>query len=172
MKRNKGMNVGKLMILTALLIILGGCGNTGTQGTMQGQSNEETKLSEDTVHDEADQREETALAANTSAASTEVAVEEPEELAAEFDPNTDYDKYALVYYIIEDIDARFVATVSARDDGSEYEVHCSVDGEEQVVTVDKDLSVVSDKTGNLSYDAPLIAKKAIDADKWIEIEKD
>ena len=96
---------------------------------------------------------------------------EPEELTAEFSPNAEYDKYTVVYYIVEDIDARFTATVSAMDDGSEYEVHCSIDGEEQTVTLDKDLKVTDDKTGNMSYDAPIIVQKAIDADNWTKIEK-
>ena len=96
---------------------------------------------------------------------------EPEEPVAEFSPNAEYDKYTLVYYIVEDIDARFTATVSAMDDGSGYEVHCSIDGEEQTVTLDKDLKVTDDKTGNMSYDAPIIVQKAIDADNWTKIEK-
>ena len=96
---------------------------------------------------------------------------EPEELTAEFSPNAEYDKYTLVYYIVEDIDARFTATVSAMDDGSGYEVHCSIDGEEQIVTLDKDYKVTDDKTGNMSYDAPIIVQKAIDADNWTKIEK-
>ena len=96
---------------------------------------------------------------------------EPEEPVAEFSPNAEYDKYTLVYYIVEDIDARFTATVSAMEDGSRYEVHCSIDGEEQIVTLDKDHKVTDDKTGNMSYDAPLIVQKAIDADNWTKIEK-
>ena len=110
--------------------------------------------------------------ANTGATETETAAQtEPEELVAEFEPNTEYDKYTLVYYIVEDIDARFTATVSAMDDGSEYEVRCSVDGEEQTVTLDKDLQITEDKTGNMSYDAPIIVQKAIDADNWTKVEE-
>ena len=95
---------------------------------------------------------------------------EPEELAVEYSPNKEYDRYTQVYYIVEDIDARFTATVSAMDDGSKYEVHCSIDGEEQIVTLDKDLKVTDDKTGKMSYDAPIIVQKAIDADNWTKIE--
>jgi len=169
--------MGKLRYNLLLVLIVGitlicGCGNGGAQPA-ENEKKEESEVPQETPPAEPAGQTDAAASAGTAAAGTEIAPqEEPGELVAEFEPNTDYDKYALVYYIVEDIDARFVATVSAKDDGSEYEVHCSVDGEEQVVTVDKDLSVVSDKTGNLSYDAPLIAKKAIDADKWIEIEKD
>ena len=159
-----------MLVLVAGIISICGCGNSGVQPAENGKK-EGTVTSQETVQAEPDEQTE----AVPSAAGTEIAPqkeEELEELVAEFEPNTDYDKYALVYYIIEDIDARFVATVSARNDVPEYEVHCSVDGEEQIVTLDKELSVTSDMTGNLSYDAPLIVKKAIEADKWIKIEED
>ena len=163
-----------MLVLVAGIISICGCGNSGVQPAEDGKK-EGTVTSQETAQAEPDELTEAVPSAGTSAAGTEIAPQkekELQELVAEFEPNTDYDKYALVYYIIEDIDARFVATVSARDDSPEYEVHCNVDGEEQIVTVNKELSVISDMTGNLSYDAPLIIKKAIDADKWIEIEED
>lgn len=165
---------GLLLALIVGITSICGCGNSGAQPAGDGKKEESVTPQEATPAESAGQTE-AASSAGTSAAGTETAPqeeEEPQELVAEFEPNTEYDKYALVYYIVEDIDARFVATVSAREDGSEYEVHCSVDGEEQVVKLDKELTVTSDMTGNLSYDAPLIVKKAVNEDKWIEIEKD
>ena len=91
--------------------------------------------------------------------------------AEEYAPNREYDKYALVDYTIEDIMAQFTATVSAKEDGSEYELHCMVEGAEQLLVLDGDLNIVSDQTGDIANDAPAIVQKAIDEDKWTVIEK-
>ena len=162
-----------ILALVVGIISVCGCGNSGVQPAEDGKK-EGTVTSQEPAQGEPDDQTEVASSAGTSAVGTEIAQqkeEEPRELVAEFEPNTDFDKYSLVYYIIEDIDARFVATVSARDDGSEYEVHCRIDGEEEAVTLDKDLSVTSDLTENMSYDAPLIVQKAIDAGDWTETER-
>jgi hypothetical protein len=91
--------------------------------------------------------------------------------AEEYAPNREYDKYALVDYTIEDIMAQFTATVSAKEDGSEYELHCMVEGAEQLLVLDGDLNIMSDLTGDIANDAPAIVQKAIDEDKWTVIEK-
>ncbi len=93
------------------------------------------------------------------------------DLEAEFEANKDYDKYTLVDYTIEDIDAEFVATVSAMEDGSKYEVHCNFYGDEQIFVADKDLKQLEDKTGFMATDGPIIIQNAIDADNWAAIEK-
>ena len=153
MKRKK---ISLLLVLILGMMALGGCGNKTAKPA---SGSEQTKK-------EADATVET----QTTVTETDVATE-PGEPVAEFDPNAEYDKYTLVYYIVEDIDARFTATVSAMDDGSKYEVRCNIDGEEQLVTLDKDLKITDDKTGNMSYDAPIIVQKAIDADNWTKIER-
>lgn len=169
----KRICISLLLTLIIGMMMITGCGNSGTQPAEAGQKEEEAAAPEETAQSDGDVQEEAVPADNAAAAGTEAApTEETGELVAEFEPNKDYDKYALVDYTVEDIAAHFVATVSAMEDESEYEVHCSVDGEEQVVTLDKDLSITSDMTGNMSYDAPLIVKKAIDAGNWIEITED
>ncbi len=149
-----------LMVLTCLLLAaaFSGCGN---QNKEEANTKEPAEVSEN----------------ESEPAETEAAVGEGEneaetgELTAEFEPNTEYDRYALVDYTVEDIEAHFVATVSAREDGSEYELHCNMDGEEQLLVLDKDLNIVSDLTGNMAYDAPLVVQKAIDAGEWVQIAK-
>lgn len=86
-----------------------------------------------------------------------------------YDPNPDYDKYALVEYAIDDIGAEFTATVSADDDDSEYEVHCNLGRTEQVVILDADYSVIYDRTGRMGSDAALIVQKAVEENDWRKI---
>lgn len=86
-----------------------------------------------------------------------------------YDPNPDYDKYALVEYSIDDIGAEFTATVSADDDDSEYEVHCNLGRTEQVVILDADYSVIYDRTGRMGSDAALIVQKAVEENDWRKI---
>lgn len=86
-----------------------------------------------------------------------------------YDPNPDYDKYALVEYAIEDIGAEFTATVSAEDDDSEFEVHCTLGRTEQVVILDADCSVVYDQTGEMGSDAALIVQQALEENNWSRI---
>ena len=152
------------MTVLSILLLLFGCSSAG--------SKTEEKTGETVMQEE-------AVAAGTDTASREsiqTAVEAgtttaPGIIEEEYQPNPDYDRYAKVDYLIEDIGAEFTATVSKKADDSEYEVHCMVDNVEQLAVLDKDLAVVSDKTGELGYDAPLIVQKAIDADKWADITK-
>ena len=171
--------ISLLLALIIGMMALTGCGNNATQPAAGPEQTQEEASAPSEVQAtetekptaETENQAETEEPANAGATVTEAAAPtEPEELVAEFDPNTEYDKYTLVYYIVEDIDARFTATVSAMDDSSQYEVHCNIDGEEQVVTLDKDLKIISDQTGNMSYDAPLIVQKAIEANDWTKVE--
>jgi len=93
--------------------------------------------------------------------------------APEFDPNEDYDKWTTVEYSIEDLGEDMVCTVSAKEDGSEYEILCNFFGDDQaaVVAVDGDeYTMVSDKTGFMEGDSPAIIKAAIDQDLWVYFE--
>lgn len=83
-----------------------------------------------------------------------------------YDPNPAYDRYALVEYVVDDIGAEFTATVSAEDDGSEYEVHCTLGKAEQIVILDEDYNVIYDRTGSMGDDAPLIVQAAVEEDNW------
>ena len=125
---------------------------------------------------------EASTEADTEAeASTEADVENTGEGATEadlpaepeFDPNEDYDKWTTVEYTIEDLGEDMVCTVSAKDDGSEYEILCSFYGDDQaaVVKVDGDeYTMVSDKTGFMEGDSPAIIQAAIDQDIWVYFE--
>lgn len=162
--------ISLLMALVVCVMALYGCGNTGAQPAGAEQNKVEASGTESAEPAAAGTEAAGTEAAGTETAGAEAAAAgETIEVAPEFEPNADYDKYALVDYTVEDIAARFVATVSSKGDGEEYEIHCSVDGVEQVVTLDKDLNIVSDMTGNMSYDAPLIVQKAIDEGNWMEI---
>lgn len=88
----------------------------------------------------------------------------------EFEPNKDYDKYTVVEYTIEDIQADLVCTVSAKEDNSEFYLECNFYGDDQMVkaTYDgKEFKVEEDKTGFMGTDAPIILQKAIDQDLWV-----
>lgn len=93
------------------------------------------------------------------------------ELMAEFELNFKYDRFALVDYTVEDIEAHFGATVSAREDGAQYELHHNMDGEEQALVLDGDFNIISNLTGNMTYDAPIVIQKAIDTDEWAQSDK-
>ena len=147
---------GLVMTLVLVSMLAAGCGGSKPADTGAGQQTEQ-----ETVTDAA------APAAATETAAETAAGADPVPLI--FDPTPGYDKYALVDYMVEDIGAEFTATVSAKEDGSEYEVHCNLDGVEQIVVLDKDHKIVSDKTGNMSYDAPLVVEKAVKEDAWEKI---
>ena len=167
-----------IIVSATILTSLSGCGNSGaqssgTQSTTQKAETNAEEVTAETPAGESNAATEPGAAADTATAeTTETAAEtEPTDVTAEFEPNPEYDKYALVPYVVEDIDAHFVATISAKEDGSEYELHCNLDGEEQLIVLDGKLNIVSDKTGNMAYDAPIVVQKAIDANNWTEIEK-
>ena len=87
----------------------------------------------------------------------------------EFEPNEDYDKYTVIEYTIEALNADIVATISAKEDDSEFEILCNFFGEDQkaVVTYDgENFECIEDKTGFLNGDAPDILKTALEKDLW------
>ena len=91
---------------------------------------------------------------------------------AQFEPNKDYDKYTVVEYTIEDIQADLVCTVSAKEDNSEFYLECKFYGDDQMTrtTYDgKEFKVEEDKTGFMAGDTPAILQKAIDQNVWVAI---
>ena len=94
------------------------------------------------------------------------------ELPAEpmFEANKDYDKWTVVEYTIEDIQADLVCTVSAKEDNSEFYLECNFYGDDQMTktTYDgKEYTVEEDKTGFMKGDTPAILDKAIEQDLWV-----
>ena len=89
---------------------------------------------------------------------------------AQFEPNKDYDKYTVVEYTIEDIQADLVCTVSAKEDNSEFYLECNFYGDDQMTrtTYDgKEYKVEEDKTGFMAVDTPAILDKALEQDLWV-----
>ena len=89
---------------------------------------------------------------------------------AQFEPNKDYDKYTVVEYTIEDIQADLVCTVSAKEDNSEFYLECNFYGDDQMTrtTYDgKEFKVEEDKTGFMAGDTPAILDKALEQDLWV-----
>ena len=89
---------------------------------------------------------------------------------AQFEPNKDYDKYTVVEYTIEDIQADLVCTVSAKEDDSEFYLECNFYGDDQMTktTYDgKEYKVEEDKTGFMAGDTPAILDKALEQDLWV-----
>lgn len=160
MKHRKVRFSGYSLVIVSMIAALMLAGCSGSKNT---DSNAEQQIEQETTADAVTQGDTVETAAETAA--------EAETVPSTFDPNPEYDKYAMVDYMVEDIGAEFTATVSAKEDGSEYEVHCNLEGVEQVVVLDKDYKITSDKTGNMSYDAPLVVKKAVEENKWTEIDK-
>lgn len=172
MKKNKFVSL--ILVCVVLAAMLSGCGDQKKEEAPEKAANvEEANVEETNAGETEEAAENESVPVEAGNAESEEAANEvePSEMTAEYEPNTEYDRFALVDYTIEDIEAQFIATVSAREDGSEYELHCNMDGEEQVIVLDKDLNIVSDLTGNMAYDAPLVVQKAIDEDGWVKIEK-
>ncbi len=87
-----------------------------------------------------------------------------------FEANKDYDKWTVVEYTIEDIQADLVCTVSAKEDNSEFYLECNFYGDDQMTktTYDgKEYTVEEDKTGFMKGDTPAILDKAIEQDLWV-----
>lgn len=92
----------------------------------------------------------------------------------EYDPNSEYDKYTVFEYTIVDANATFPVTVSASEDESKMELHFNFYGDEQLVTAEKDgdtFKIVTDKTGFMEKDGPLICQKCVENNNWAAIEK-
>ena len=91
----------------------------------------------------------------------------------EFDPNPDYDKWTVVEYTIEDIQADLVCTISAKEDNSEFYLECNFYGDDQMTRTTYDgetYETLEDKTGFMAGDTPAILDIAIEQDLWIPMD--
>ena len=78
----------------------------------------------------------------------------------EFDPNPDYDKWTVVEYTIEDIQADLVCTISAKEDDSEFYLECNFYGDDQMTRTTWDGSaytVLEDKPASWLATLPLFS---------------
>ena len=110
----------------------------------------------------------------TAPADGELATADALPTEAQFEPNKDYDKYTVVEYTLEDIQADLVCTISAKEDNSEFYLECNFYGDDQMTktTYDgKEFKVEEDKTGFMGGDTPAILEKAIEQNIWVAIEK-
>ena len=88
----------------------------------------------------------------------------------EFDPNEDYDKWTVVEYTIEEIQADLVCTISAKEDDSEFYLECNFYGDDQMTRTTWDGSeytVLEDATGFMKGDTPAILDIAREQDLWV-----
>ena len=88
----------------------------------------------------------------------------------EFDPNPDYDKWTVVEYTIEAIQADLVCTVSAKEDNSEFYLECNFYGDDQMTRTTYDgenYEVLEDLTGFMAGDTPAVLDIAIEQDLWV-----
>ena len=90
---------------------------------------------------------------------------------AEYDPNTDYDKWTVVEYYIENADATVIITCSAKADDSEFNLEYSFYGDDQQVICDKEGNVSFDKTGFMSGDTPAMIAYILENAVWVDIAK-
>ena len=91
----------------------------------------------------------------------------------EFDPNPDYDKWTVVEYTIEAIQADLVCTVSAKEDNSEFYLECNFYGDDQMTKTTFDgeaFEVLEDLTGFMKGDTPAVLEMALEANMWAPIE--
>ena len=90
---------------------------------------------DDAAEDATDEKKDDAKEADKDAADGDAKGVTEDKLPAkpEFEPNKDYDKYTVVEYTIEDIQADLVCTVSAKEDNSEFYLECNFYGDDQMV---------------------------------------
>ena len=100
------------------------------------------------------------------------ATEEDLSTEPEFDPNEDYDKWTVVEYTIEDIQADLVCTVSAKADNSEFYLECNFYGDDQMTRTTFDgenYEVLEDLTGFMKGDTPAVLDIAREQWIWVPI---
>ena len=131
---------------------------------------------DDAAEDATDEKKDVAKEADKDAADGDAKGVTEDKLPAkpEFEPNKDYDKYTVVEYTIEDIQADLVCTVSTNKDHTEFYLECNFYGDDQMTktTYDgKEYKVEEDKTGFMAGDTPAILDKALEQNIWVPIEK-
>ena len=127
---------------------------------------------DDAAEDATDEKKDDAKEADKDAADGDAKGVTEDKLPAEpqFEANKDYDKWTVVEYTIEDIQADLVCTVSAKEDDSEFYLECNFYGDDQMTktTYDgKEYKVEEDKTGFMAVDTPAILDKALEQDLWV-----
>lgn len=146
--------VALLMAAAMVSVVFTGCGGGGSD-----EGGSEPAATEESGGDDA--------------AASDLPTELETDLTGEYDPNPDYYKYTLTEYTIESAGATFVATVSANEDDTAFEIHCNFYGDEQLVEIEKDgdeYSIISDKTGFMETDSPLIIDQCLEEDNWALIQ--
>ena len=126
---------------------------------------EEKEESKDDAKEEEKKDEDEAADENAKGVTEDKLPQKPE-----FEPNKDYDKYTVVEYTIEDLQADLVVTVSAKEDNSEFYLECNFYGDDQMTRTTYDgeeFKVEEDKTGFMEGDTAAILQKAIDQDLWV-----
>lgn len=141
-----------MMVMTILAGVLAGCGSSKTE------SKNDVSV--------------------TASADTETAAEESTPdfggLVADYEPNPNYDKYAITTYTWEDLEQTAVIMVSAMEDESKFECHFTFFDDEQLAELTYDgaaFTVVSDKTGFVTKEVPVICQELVDAGVWSAIQK-
>lgn len=143
--------VALLMAAAMVSVVFSGCGGGDKGGSDQAATEE---------------------SGGDDAAASDLPTELTTDLEGEYDPNPDYYKYTLTEYTIEAAGATFVATVSANEDDTKFEIHCNFYGDEQLVEIEKDgdeYNIISDKTGFMETDSPLIIDQAL-GEEWALIQ--
>ena len=140
--------VALLMAAAMVSVVFTGCGGGNDEGGSEPAATEES--------------------GGDDAAASDLPTELETDLTGEYDP-----KYTLTEYTIEAAGATFVATVSANEDDTAFEIHCNFYGDEQLVEIEKDgdeYSIISDKTGFMETDSPLIIDQCLSEDNWALIQ--
>ena len=89
----------------------------------------------------------------------------------EFEAKEGYPIFTVLEYTIEELSTDIIATVSANEEFTDFDIQCNFYGDDQdwEGTYDADAETVetkADKTGFMEGDAPAIIKAAIEKDLW------
>jgi hypothetical protein len=146
--------IAGVMMVTMVASLAMGCGSDSSTADSSAQSNAEVTAD-----------------ANTDAATDEV----PDfgGLVADYEPNPDYDKYAITEYTYEDLGETCVVLVCANEEETQFYCHFTFFGDEQIAEVSFDggsYNVDYDKTGFVSKEVPVICQELVEAGVWAPIE--
>lgn len=87
----------------------------------------------------------------------------------EYDPNPDYDVFTLIAYYIADADTEVIATVSAKEDLSEFCMEYSFYGDDQKCICDAEGNISFDATGFTGRITPGMLAAVLEADLWVSM---